>query len=140
MKTRISFVSNSSSNSFVVYGSEVDTLKDAKDFLDMGKEVYCVDERGGTSGDCAPFVFKLTNERYELIRKSQWLQDYSKTCEFHIAVADCVVVNGDSMLDKTIELPELTDGALLWYEKDYGSPATDAVDDKDFMDWYEKRK
>lgn len=132
MKTRFGYVSNSSSSSFVIYG---DGLKDAaavKEAVANGKIVYCVDENGGWSGECADFAFRLTPERLEKI--GAHLDDCMRNKRF-----SAVQVEWASDSDEIqFALAHRTGKCLFKFRKDERSPATDAVDDEEFVRWIEK--
>ena len=134
MLIRNGYVSNSSSSSFVVYGFEVDSFKKAKELVFSGKEVYCVEQGGGWSGDCGDFVFKLTNERCELLSKhhrfmKEWISRINIIC------VEFIAVGGDADTDKTIDVPDLKDGMFFEFDRDDNSAWTDAIDDEHFQRW-----
>ena len=134
MKNRIGYVSNSSSSSFLVYGLQTEMFDDIEEWLNEGRTVYCIDEHAGTSGDCEDFVFKMTRERFELLKqyKDKMMND---RC-VDIICADSAWIE---CLDEIKEHPELSGGMFFHFYKDYSSPHTDAVDDEDFMEWIKYR-
>ena len=135
MKIRTGYVSNSSSSSFVVYGTVVTTFAELKRLLEKGESVVCVDTGGGTSGEAQDFVFNATPERIQEIEKKYRGQ---KNLPFYAIQKDYIVLEDDEEID--MSLPESRGHRLFRFKKDYSSPVTDGVDDEHFQDWLKRQE
>ena len=129
MKKRGGYVSNSSSSSFIVYGTVCD-FDDIARILDKGMEVICVDFGAGTSGDCADFVFSMTKERLALLERHK---DTIRRKEVGIICKWFSV--SEEMYDEKMSIPDLIGGKFFDFSMDYNSPSTDSIDDEDFVEW-----
>ena len=128
---RMGYVSNSSSSSFIVYG-EVVGYRDALERMD-GANVYCIVKDGGTSGDVADFIFRMSPGRMDRLAKAG--VDVSK--EMFIDVGKVMKTNGFYVCD--IAEP-LTGGGVYDFDMDHSSPGTDSDDDGNFIDWIGHRR
>ena len=129
MKIRYSYVSNSSSSSFIIYGNKLIYDEAIKAIKDKSKNIMCVFEGAGTSGDCGDFVFTMTKDRFDLFKK----YDVSlKDAKFY----DVIKIWGTDIVD--VKEP-LTGGRLYEVSKDESSPWNDNADDKMFMKWLMRR-
>lgn len=112
-----------------------DGLKDAaavKKAVENGKIVYCVDENGGWSGECADFAFRLTPERLEKIGAN--LDDCMRNKRF-----SAVQVEWASDSDEIqFALADRTGKCLFKFRRDDRSPETDSADDEEFVRWLDK--
>ena len=133
MKTRTNYVSNSSSSSFVVYGTICD-FEDIAKTLDQGREVICVECGAGTSGDCADFVFNMTKERLALLEK---YKDIIRHKGIEIICKSFSV--SEDRCDERLSMPDLRGGQFFDFDMDYSSPKTDRIDDEDFVEWIKYR-
>lgn len=129
MKKRGGYVSNSSSSSFIVYGTVCD-FDDIARILDKGMEVICVDFGAGTSGDCADFVFSMTKERLALLERHK---DTIRRKGIGIICKWFGV--SEEMYDEKMSIPDLIGGKFFDFSMDYNSPSTDSIDDEDFVEW-----
>lgn len=129
MKKRDGYVSNSSSSSFIVYGTVCD-FDDIARILDQGMEVICVDFGAGTSGDCADFVFSMTKERLALLERHK---DTIRRKGIGIFCKWFSV--SEEMYDEKMSIPDLIGGKFFDFSMDYNSPSTDSIDDEDFVEW-----
>lgn len=129
MKKRGGYVSNSSSSSFIVYGTVCD-FDDIARILDKGMEVICVDFGAGTSGDCADFVFSMTKERLALLERHK---DTIRRKGIGIICKWFSV--SEEMYDEKMSIPDLIGGKFFDFSMDYNSPSTDSIDDEDFVEW-----
>ena len=130
MKTRSGYVSNSSSSSFIIYGVPTESVNDIEEWLDEGKKVTCIAEAGGTSGDVGDFVFTMTKERFNLMKRK--LAKIMSISDFYIIQEQFASVNEDVA---DMKFPELKGGNLFMFNKDYNSPKDDSVDDSYFLKW-----
>lgn len=129
MKKRGGYVSNSSSSSFIVYGTVCD-FDDIARILDKGMEVICVDFGAGTSGDCADFVFSMTKERLALLERHKDTIRRKGIC----IICKWFSVS-EEMYDEKMSIPDLIGGKFFDFSMDYNSPSTDSIDDEDFVEW-----
>ena len=134
MKSRFGYVSNSSSSSFLVYGLQTETYDDIREWLEEGRTVYCIDEGAGTSGDCEDFVFKMTPERFDLLKKYEDRMMRDRCVDIICADSSWI-----ECLDEKVGHPDLSGGMFFHFYRDYSSPQTEAVDDKDFLEWIKYR-
>ena len=133
MKTRTSFVSNSSSSSFIVYGKKTYFDELDKDMTKDGHEVICVLDSQGISGDVEDFVFTVTPYRVKQLDKC----GIGFRSRGHFIEVFKRWHNDDVVMDIT---EPLTGGRIMSITKDYSSPCTDADNDKDFRKWLEYKK
>ena len=129
MRSRLGYVSNSSSSSFVVYGDEAGSLDEALGWIGGGEKVICVSENSGHSGENADVVFTLTPERLKVFEKGL-AHEFGKGY-FHIIRERFSGFVDDDCL--AMDLPGLSAGSLFYYKMDYCSPAGDSEDDPDFV-------
>jgi len=112
MKIRFSHVSNSSSSSFIVIGSEVDGIDAALELSRQeGKVVIAEFDGRGTSGDCGDFICQVTDQTAGWLR-NQWCSEEAK----FIDVGRCFdeyddVVIGEGDKDRRIWFFDLDDSA-----------------------------
>ena len=125
MKTRLGFVSNSSSSSCVLTGVSV-PFKEVQSLVSGGVQVWCSHDGGGLSGDCADFVFQVTPERLQL------MLDYADAIEHLSRRILFVAKAGAESLWRTF-------GVM----RDYSSPPIADDNDEDgirhFLEWIEYR-
>lgn len=129
MKKRSGYVSNSSSSSFIVYGTDCD-FDDIAGILDQGMKVICVDYGAGTSGDCADFVFSMTKERLALLEKHKDIIRHKGV----VIICKSFSVS-EEMCEEILSIPDLIGGKFFDFSRDYNSPSTDSIDDEDFVEW-----
>ena len=128
MKTRIGYVSNSSSTSFLVYAIPLDYQTA---LAMMGeRNIQCVLKNAGTSGDSEDFVFRMSKNRMKLLKKNHI--DLSEDGIFLEVIKE--FETDDNMVN--IDFP-LEGGALFDIMKDDSSPYTDDDYDDAFVDWVE---
>lgn len=131
MKTRLNFVSNSSSSSSIVYGNVVEYDNIEELIKDESNNIVCALDAQGTSGECEDFVFRVTPERLKILRDNG------------IDISDGQFLNvmkewhNDGEVVK-IEEP-LEGGRIFELTKDYSSPNTDKANDKHFLKWMHYR-
>lgn len=113
MKIRMSYVSNSSSSSFVVIGEDI-TAGMVSDTL-LSNEVIAVGENMGTSGENEDYIVLLTPERWDIIKNS------NLKCKLQFIKVNFSTVTPDS--EKNDILAEVK-GKTWFFNKDYSSPQT----------------
>ena len=131
MKTRLNFVSNSSSSSSIVYGSVVNYDDIGELIKDENNNIMCILDSQGTSGDVADFVFRVTPERLKILNDNGIKIDDGQ----FINVIKEWYNDGEVV---AIDEP-LAGGRIFEVEKDYSSPNTDKADDKRFLKWMHYR-
>ena len=132
MSIRYGYVSNSSSSSFIVYGKKLG-LSEALELCKVeGNKVACILPGCGHSGDCADFVFTLSEGRLALLKKCGIdISKYEWNAEFYLSKKEWY-----NELSSIHEVDEPLDGGCLFVvHKDYSSPVTDADDDEGFLEW-----
>ena len=124
MKTRVSFVSNSSSSSFVVIGKPVASLDKAVELSKNGHTVIAELDDCGYSGDVEDFIFRITEETARIL-------SVSNRTEYHKPIyIDVSRVIGES--DDLVEISEVdhNDGSRIWFfDKDDSAPGLRLDDD-----------
>ncbi len=131
MKTRSSYVSNSSSSSFIIYGTPAVTFDEVKQWLADGEEVFAVAENEGSSGDCADVVVKMTENRLDAIME---MHGGRKKLPFHFIKKIYVFKSEDD-----VSFPDSNSGCLFCFDRDYSSPKDDDDDEYGFSSWLEYR-
>lgn len=132
MRIRNGYVSNSSSSSFIVYGQELDYHEAIEQMADDDKKVICILDKKGTSGEVEDFVFRITNQRMNMLEKAGIEVEHGK----YLLVMKEWLNNGGVM-----EIAEhLTGGRIFEVRKDYSSPNTDSDKDRNFLKWVKWRK
>ena len=129
MKTRSSYVSNSSSSSFIIYGTPAVTFDEVKQWLADGEEVFAVAENEGSSGDCADVVVKMTENRLDAIME---MYGGRKKLPFHFIKNGYVFKSEDD-----VSFPDSNGGCLFFFDRDYSSPDDD--DEYGFSSWLDYR-
>ena len=125
MKLRGSYVSNSSSSSYIIYGDIIESFDEIRKSLARGETVIGVQKDGGYSGDCADFVFNFTPERLKKLDKC-FIGD------------NCLAIRKKWISkDKygCFQIPKSEGGRLFSFRRDYSSPRTDSVADERFDTW-----
>ena len=117
MKIRTSYVSNSSSSSFVIVGNCIDN---PLPFILQGKEVYVWVECGGTSGECEDWSMKLDKESYELLKTSNWFL-MRQHCALFFENIGCNMVYEDGE-DKLNIVKDMNNVKIFSFNRDYSSP------------------
>ena len=74
MKIRYSFISNSSSSSFIIIGKAIINELELTNIFNNFKKVLVLIENGGTSGDCEDWVAELTQKQFNKLEKTKWFQ------------------------------------------------------------------
>lgn len=124
MKTRVSFVSNSSSSSFVVIGKPVISLDEAVELSKNGHTVIAELDDCGHSGDVEDFIFRITEQTAEILKNSK------RTAYQKPAYIDVSRIVGES--DDYVEISEddHNDGSRIWFfDKDDSAPGIRLDDD-----------
>lgn len=119
MKIRTSYVSNSSSSSFVILGRYI--TGDIKKLLEEGKEIFVIVEEGGTSGDCEDWIMKLDEASYSKLNKSAWF----KRQEPKYILSEVPVLSrwdDEEGFDKLSVLNDAENVSILYFDRDYSSP------------------
>lgn len=114
MKIRMNYVSNSSSSSFVIIGQEI---TDINNFLKGEKDIYVCIENGGSSGDCADWIMKLTKESYEILIKSKWFNFHKDRARFF--ENESCFIDKDELLNIEKDMKEVE---IFSFNRDYSSP------------------
>lgn len=117
MKTRIGFVSNSSSSSFVVIGKRVISLDEAVELSKKGHTVIAELDDCGHSGDVEDFIFRITEETAAILRNSRMLTWRQPT------YVDVSTEVKDSLDNVVITEKQRSDGSRIWFfDKDDSAP------------------
>ena len=122
MKVRASFVSNSSSSSFIIQGKKVK-------FKDVEVGNYCVEPNGGWSGEVEDFIFKVTKYRKEEMEKAFSKQTLGN---LHF-IRPIQIIKEDREENLVVEKKEK--GEVFVLNNDYMSPYSDSDDDENFRKW-----
>ena len=134
MKYRSSFVSNSSSSSFVVTGHiSQNPLKDIKE----GKTVMLHVIHAGTSGEVEDWSYILDEESYNIITKSKWYE-YRKHISTFFVVSDKTHMQyHEDICEGVFHVDEdVMNETLFAFNRDYSSP--DNIDQlKRFLEKYD---
>ena len=125
MKIRTSYVSNSSSTSYVIYGDIMESFDEIERSIEHGDAVIGIQKDGGLSGDSADFIFNITEARLKLMRN-------------RFVGNQCLAIRKKwSSKDKygCYQLPKSEGGRLFYFDRDYSSPLTNSVVDFHFGNW-----
>ena len=133
MRTRNGYVSNSSSSSFIVYGRELDYYEALDEMADDEKNVICILDHKGTSGEVEDFVFRMTDHRMNMLEKNGI--DVEQMDGRYVLVMK-EWFNDGGVMDIT---EPLTGGRIFEVRKDDSSPCTDSDRDRNFARWVKVR-
>ncbi len=131
MKIRVGFVSNSSSSSCFFYGRSL-AWKEVEALVKEGLRVVGVNEGGGRSGDVEDFIFDLSLDCLQFLKKAKNLHE-----RFRFFLVDKELTEDD---EESFSLQEdLTGGELFYFRRDYSSPHGKERSLEGLKDWYEWR-
>ena len=119
MKIRSTYVSNSSSSSFVIFG---DKITDPLASLKKGKRVFVFVPGGGTSGEAEDWGMFLDEECFNLLNDSSWFKERKKYSTF----IECPegFDEDPEEVDKVIITKEIKNQTIFAFNRDYSSPNT----------------
>ena len=115
MKVRSGYVSNSSSSSFVIFGTRI---KNPQDVIKSGKRVFVFIDGGGTSGEAEDWGMFLDQECFDLLQKSKWFARNKNYTTFF----ECPDSFYDDENDKLVVSKPIKGVEIFGFERDYSSP------------------
>lgn len=115
MKIRISYVSNSSSSSFIIIGTKINNP--LKSILNKKKVIVQI-ECGGTSGENEDWIMELDLETFRILKESEWFnrnKDYTQYFE--------VDENAYTDNEKVLHIVnDINNKEIYYFNRDYSSP------------------
>lgn len=115
MKIRMSYVSNSSSSSFVILGQRLQSPVEA---IKQGRRVFVYLEGAGTSGEAEDWGMWLDVESWEMLRDSKWFK--GRTPVYFLCPEGFDEDTARS--DRLVTTKDIENQELFAFDRDYSSP------------------